>query len=98
MEQVSVNNVLTQMLRLHQVVCGYTKTDEGTEIPIENKLVNRSIEASQSKVEGYHFEIRKQLVEYDDVGNMTKQQFSERKQTAALLDLDNYLINRIARM
>ena len=41
----------------------------GEEIPIENKLVNRSIEASQSKVEGYHFEIRKQLVEYDDVAN-----------------------------
>ena len=43
MEQVSVNNVLTQMLRLHQVVCGYTKTDEGTEIPIENNRLDELI-------------------------------------------------------
>ena len=43
MEQVSVNNVLTQMLRLHQVVCGYTKTDEGTEIPIENNRIDELV-------------------------------------------------------
>ena len=41
--------------------------DEDT--PIENKLVSRSIENAQVKVEGYHFDIRKHLVEYDDVVN-----------------------------
>ena len=35
---------------------------------------------------------------FSDVGEMTKQQFSVKKQTAVLLDLDNYLINRIARI
>ena len=39
------------------------------EIPIENKMIGRSIENAQVKVEAYHFDIRKQLVEYDDVVN-----------------------------
>ena len=41
--------------------------DENT--AIENKLVNRAIENAQVKVEGYNFDIRKHLVEYDDVVN-----------------------------
>ncbi|MAF53276.1 MAG: preprotein translocase subunit SecA [Chloroflexi bacterium] len=37
--------------------------------PIENKMVNRSIENAQVKVESFHFDQRKHLVEYDDVVN-----------------------------
>ena len=36
---------------------------------IESKLVSRVIENSQRKVEGHNFDIRKQLLEYDDVAN-----------------------------
>jgi preprotein translocase subunit SecA len=36
---------------------------------IENKLLSRAIEASQRKVEGHNFDIRKHLLEYDDVLN-----------------------------
>lgn len=39
------------------------------DMPIENKMISRSIEQAQKKVEGYHFDIRKHLVEYDDVMN-----------------------------
>ncbi|MBF8266919.1 MAG: preprotein translocase, SecA subunit [Dehalococcoidia bacterium] len=42
----------------------------GEDVPIENRLVSKSIESAQTKVEGYHFEIRKNLVEYDDVANL----------------------------
>ena len=38
-------------------------------VPIENRMVSRSVEAAQSRVEGYNFEIRKHLVDYDDVVN-----------------------------
>ncbi len=41
----------------------------GDDVPIENKLVNKSVEASQTKVESSHFEARKHLVEYDEVAN-----------------------------
>lgn len=39
------------------------------DMPIENKIISRSIESAQRKVEGHHFDIRKHLVEYDDVMN-----------------------------
>ena len=37
--------------------------------PIENKMLTRSLEAAQTKVEGRNFDIRKHLLEYDDVLN-----------------------------
>jgi preprotein translocase subunit SecA len=39
------------------------------DMPIENGLVSKSLEAAQKKVEGHNFDIRKHLVEYDDVIN-----------------------------
>src|ERR1041384_3117597 len=39
------------------------------DMPIEAKLINRSIEGAQSRVEGYNFDIRKHTVEFDDVMN-----------------------------
>ena len=39
------------------------------DMPIENKMISRSIESAQRRVEGYNFDIRKHLVEYDDVMN-----------------------------
>lgn len=39
------------------------------DMPIENKLISRSLESAQSKVEGHNFDIRKHLVEYDTVLN-----------------------------
>ncbi len=41
--------------------------DEDT--PIENKLITKSIESAQKRVEGHNFDIRKHLLEYDDVMN-----------------------------
>ncbi|MBI5414175.1 preprotein translocase subunit SecA [Candidatus Peregrinibacteria bacterium] len=37
------------------------------DMPIENKFVSNAIESAQKKVEGHHFDIRKHVVEYDDV-------------------------------
>jgi len=39
------------------------------EVPIENRLISRSLEGAQKKVEGYHFDQRKNVVQYDDVMN-----------------------------
>ena len=41
--------------------------------PIENGLVSRAIEQSQVKVEGFHFDTRKRLVEFDDVANQQRE-------------------------
>ncbi|MCB0052623.1 MAG: preprotein translocase subunit SecA, partial [Caldilinea sp.] len=39
------------------------------DVPIEAGLVNRAIENSQTKVEGYNFDIRKHVLRYDEVVN-----------------------------
>jgi len=43
------------------------------DLPIEHSLISRSIESAQKKVEGHNFDIRKHLVEYDDVANKHRQ-------------------------
>jgi len=45
----------------------------GEDIPIENKIISNSIESAQKKVEGHNFDIRKHLVEYDDIINKHRQ-------------------------
>ena len=40
---------------------------------IENPLISRSIENAQKRVEGHNFEIRKQLLEYDNVMNQQRE-------------------------
>jgi len=52
------------------------------ETPIENKLVSRSLESAQKKVEGHNFDTRKQLVEYDDVMNKHREAIYARRRRA----------------
>lgn len=39
------------------------------DIPIEHRIISNTIEAAQRKIEGYNFDLRKHLLEYDDVIN-----------------------------
>jgi len=43
------------------------------DVPIEHGLVSRQIENAQKKVESYHFDVRKHVLEYDDVMNVQRQ-------------------------
>lgn len=49
------------------------------DMPIENKMVSRSIESAQKKVEGNNFDIRKHVVEYDDVTNRHREAIYRRR-------------------
>ncbi len=42
------------------------------DVPIEHTFINRAIENAQKKVEGHNFDIRKNLLEYDDVMNQQR--------------------------
>jgi preprotein translocase subunit SecA len=42
------------------------------DVPIEHGMINRAIENAQKKVEGHNFDIRKNLLEYDDVMNQQR--------------------------
>jgi len=55
---------------------------------IENKLLTRVIENAQTKVESRNFDIRKHLLDYDDVMNKQRQAFyARRRQALELTDL-----------
>jgi preprotein translocase subunit SecA len=60
----------------------------GEDKPLENSMVNKVIENAQVKVEGYHFEVRKHLVDYDDVVNKHREViYGERKEILSGADL-----------
>lgn len=40
--------------------------------PIENSMITRSLESAQKKIEGFHFDARKQVLAYDDVLNQQR--------------------------
>jgi len=54
------------------------KIDEG--VPIESGLIGRLVESSQSRVEGANFDVRKHLLEYDDVLNSQRERIYEQRE------------------
>ncbi len=62
------------------------------DVPIENGMISKSLESAQKKVEGNNFDIRKHLVEYDDVINKHREAIYRRRREileAAEITTDN---------
>ncbi len=58
------------------------------DVPIEHRMVSRAIENAQKKVETHNFEIRKHILEYDDVMNQQRKViYEQRRQILAGTDL-----------
>ena len=72
-EIVSVSSVLTQILRLHQVTCGFVKHDEGEEIEIKNNRLEellKVLEEIQGKTiiwANYQYDIKRILRTLHDI-------------------------------
>lgn len=47
--------------------------------PIENGMITRSLETAQTRIEGFNFDARKQVLEYDDVMNLHRKTIYERR-------------------
>ncbi len=59
---------------------------------IENKIISRAIENAQCKVEGHNFDIRKQLLEYDDVMNQQRTViYAQRREIMHTEELDAFI-------
>lgn len=48
--------------------------------PIENRFIGKTLEGAQAKIEGFHFDARKNTLEYDDVMNHQRKIIYERRQ------------------
>ena len=55
------------------------------DIPIESRAVSRAIESAQKKVEGFNFDTRKHLLEYDDVLNRHREAVYQRRKKILIL-------------
>jgi len=65
--------------------------------PIEHNLISRAIENAQGKVEGHNFDIRKQLLEYDDVMNQQREViYRQRREALAGKDLKTSIEDMIS--
>jgi preprotein translocase subunit SecA len=47
--------------------------------PIENKMISRALESAQEKIEGFHFDARKHVLQFDDVINHQRRTIYERR-------------------
>jgi len=67
------------------------------DVPIEHKWISKAIENAQTKVEMHHYDIRKQVLEYDDVMNKQREViYEERRKILTGEELKPHLMNMIA--
>ncbi len=60
--------------------------------PIEHSMISKAIENAQRKVEGHNFDIRKHLLEYDDVMNMQREViYKQRRQVLSSDDIKSVI-------
>jgi preprotein translocase subunit SecA len=63
------------------------------DVPIEHRMVSRAIENAQKKVEDYNFEMRKHILEYDDVMNQQRKViYEQRREILAGTDLKDEVL------
>jgi preprotein translocase subunit SecA len=56
--------------------------------PIENTIISRTIESAQTKIEGFNFDIRKHVLDYDDIMNKQREVvYRRRRETLASTDM-----------
>jgi preprotein translocase subunit SecA len=68
----------------------------GEDTPIENKMITNMITDVQKRVEGYHFDIRKNLVEFDDVVNTHRDViYQERNKVLSGVDLKANILEMV---
>jgi preprotein translocase subunit SecA len=67
------------------------------DVPIEHKWISKAIENAQTKVEMHHYDIRKQVLEYDDVMNKQREViYDERRKILTGEELKPHLMNMIS--
>jgi len=66
------------------------------DVPIEHGLVSKAIENAQTKVEGYNYDLRKHVVEYDDVLNKQREIiYGERRKILEKVNLQEIVLDMV---
>jgi preprotein translocase subunit SecA len=81
---LSLEDDLLRIFGSHRVAFVMEKLRIPENEPIEHGMISKAIENAQKKVEGHNFEIRKHLIEYDDVMNKQREViYTQRKEVLA---------------
>ena len=74
----------------------YSALNVDENIPLEVRMLSKAVENAQKKVEGRNFSIRKNVLKYDDVMNVQREEiYSQRKQVLDGMDLSPVISNYI---
>ena len=72
---LSLEDDLMRIFGGQQIISLMNTLNIEEDVAIENALITRQIASNQKKVETYHFDIRKNVLEYDDVMNLQREKF-----------------------
>lgn len=91
---VSLEDDLMRIFGSERIGAMMAKLGLPDDTPIQHSLITKSLEQAQKKVEGRNFDIRKHLVEYDDVMNRQREYiYSRRKNIMKSEDLKDEIIS-----
>jgi preprotein translocase subunit SecA len=89
---LSLEDDLMRMFNSDRVAAIMDRLNIPADVPVENKVVGRAIRSAQSQVESQNFEIRKDVLKYDDVLNRQRQViYSERHRVLEGADLQEQI-------
>ena len=72
---LSLEDSLMRIFGGQQIMALMNSFNIEEDMAIENRLITRQIESNQKKVETFHFDARKSVLEYDDVMNLQREKF-----------------------
>jgi preprotein translocase subunit SecA len=68
----------------------------GDDVPLQHAWLDKSIESAQTRVEGYNFDIRKHVLEFDDVVNKQREViYAQRRQVLGASDLRDQVLRMV---
>ncbi len=95
---LSLEDSLMRIFGGQQIMAIMNSFNIEEDMAIENALITRQIESNQKKVETFHFDARKSVLEYDDVMNLQREKFyAQRNKVMENIDLHEDVLYMIER-
>lgn len=88
---VSLDDKLMRIFATDTVKSMMEKLNLPEDQPIENKLITRSLESAQTKIEGLNFDARRHVLEYDDIVNTQRRSMYDYRKRVLFGDADETL-------
>jgi preprotein translocase subunit SecA len=83
---VSLEDELMRVFANNTIKSLMARMDLPEDEAIQHKLVSRSLESAQKKIEGFHFDSRKRVLEFDDVLNQQRQSIYTKRRNILLAE------------